>query len=64
MRRNAKASVRSDAQLWRWTRQSAERVGSAMGEIGPSNPGRFENYYCRQADPTPAPRLLLHRLLR
>jgi hypothetical protein len=44
------------------TRQSAERVGSATGETG-SNPGRFENYYCRQSDTTPTLRLSAHRLL-
>src|SRR4029077_15119544 len=53
LRRNAKASVRGDAPLWRRDSQPAERVGSATGRTGPSNPGRFENYYCRQPDTTP-----------
>ena len=45
------------------TRQSAKRVGSTTGEAGPSNPGRFENHYCRQPDTTPTLRLSLHQSL-
>jgi porin len=50
-------------EIWRRTRQVAERVGSATRETGSSNSGRFENYYCRQSDTTPALRLSAHRLL-
>ena len=55
------------------SRRSLKKIGvglinrgarwAATGGTGLSNPGRFENYCCRQPDLIPTPRLSVHRLL-